>query len=99
MRIVLHIMMITPILVTMTGSLRIMMFHTARDVVGAEVIDLPCAAALSQDALWDRLLAIHPGLGVYRPCIRLACNGSYVLPDTLFQPGDEVALIPPVSGG
>lgn len=83
----------------MTRSLRILMFHTARDATGADAIDLPCDEGLGQEELWDRLVALHPGLGVYRRIIRLACNGTYVLPDAVFYPGDEVALIPPVSGG
>jgi len=31
--------------------------------------------------------------------IRFAVNQAYADPDTLLQPGDEVAIIPPVSGG
>jgi tetratricopeptide (TPR) repeat protein len=41
----------------------------------------------------------HPGLARFRGSVRLARNSEYVGPDARFGPDDEVALIPPVSGG
>ena len=35
----------------------------------------------------------------FRSSVRLARNGEYARPDERFEPNDEVALIPPVSGG
>ena len=41
----------------------------------------------------------YPELEKWRSLIRYAVNLEFVQPDTLLQDGDEVALIPPVSGG
>lgn len=60
---------------------------------------LPAATPLTTDELWEQILRLHPDLALLRPVIRLARNGEFASPETVFQPGDEIALIPPVSGG
>ncbi len=47
----------------------------------------------------DRLLSEHPELNFLRNLTRFGVNLNFVAPDTLLQDGDEVVLIPPVSGG
>ena len=49
--------------------------------------------------LFDDLVAQHPRLERMRPATMLMVNKAYVPPDDVLQNGDEVALIPPVSGG
>ena len=41
----------------------------------------------------------YEGLGPALDSIRFAVNQAFARDDTVLQPGDEVALIPPVSGG
>jgi molybdopterin synthase sulfur carrier subunit len=50
-------------------------------------------------AVCDRLIAEHPELSQWRDMTRFGINLIFVEPDTLLQDGDEVVLIPPVSGG
>lgn len=50
-------------------------------------------------AVCDRLIAEHPELSQWRDVTRFGINLIFVEPDTLLQDGDEVVLIPPVSGG
>lgn len=47
----------------------------------------------------DRLVAEHPELTQWRDVTRFGVNLLFVEPDTILQDGDEVVLIPPVSGG
>lgn len=56
-------------------------------------------AALSTASFWDRLILQYPDLQKHKTSIRLAKNYEYVLGETTFHNPDEVALIPPVSGG
>ena len=51
------------------------------------------------DWLWRRLIEAHPGLARHRSAVRLARNAEYAGPEERFHDADEVALLPPVSGG
>jgi molybdopterin synthase sulfur carrier subunit len=46
--------------------------------------------------LWRRLAL---GAGALPPTIRVAVNQAFASPDTVLSPGDEVAFLPPTSGG
>ncbi|OKH27658.1 MoaD/ThiS family protein [Chroogloeocystis siderophila] len=47
----------------------------------------------------DRLIQEHPELSQWRDITRFGVNLQFVEPETLLNDGDEVVLIPPVSGG
>jgi molybdopterin converting factor subunit 1 len=49
--------------------------------------------------LWNALCEEHPELREVTASISFAVNQEYVDRDTILHDGDEVALIPPVSGG
>jgi molybdopterin converting factor subunit 1 len=74
-------------------------FAQARRVTGIASETLAPAAPLTADQLWAEILRRHPDLALLHPVIRLARNGEFASAETVFQAGDEVALIPPVSGG
>lgn len=61
------------------------------------VLQFPPGTPVS--AVCDRLSAEHPELKQWRNLTRFGINLQFVEPDTLLQNGDEVVLIPPVSGG
>jgi molybdopterin converting factor subunit 1 len=50
-------------------------------------------------ALWRVIVGAHPQLQPHDASIRFAVNQEYVERSHVLRDGDEVALIPPVSGG
>lgn len=78
--------------------MRILFFAHLKDVTRCAELNLPCGD-VDADGLWRRLTAAHPGIERFRGSVRLAKNSEYVGPDARFTDVDEVALIPPVSGG
>ena len=50
-------------------------------------------------AVRDRLISDRPKLAQWRDLTRFGINLQFVEPGTLLSDGDEVVLIPPVSGG
>jgi molybdopterin converting factor subunit 1 len=74
-------------------------FAQARRVTGLPSETLAASAPLTSDELWAEILRRHPDLALLHPVIRLARNGEFATAETRFHPGDEIALIPPVSGG
>jgi sulfur-carrier protein len=78
--------------------MRILFFAQLRDVTGCAELRRDFGA-VDAAGLWQRLTADYPGLAPFRRVVRLARNGEYVDADARFTDSDEVALIPPVSGG
>ncbi|MGK2850803.1 MAG: MoaD family protein [Candidatus Limnocylindrales bacterium] len=79
--------------------IRVRLFAMQRETAGTRevALDLPAGATVA-DA-WDGLVALHPGLAPGRASVRFARNGAYADAATALDDGDEVAMIPPVSGG
>ncbi len=79
--------------------LRVLFFGMLKDLVGrsAEEIDLPEGASLG--AVFDRYASAHPRLRELAPSIVAARNQEFAGPGTALHDGDEVAFLPPVSGG
>jgi molybdopterin converting factor subunit 1 len=77
----------------------ILYFAQTRRLAGIASESVLLPAPVTSDALWAELLARHPALAPLRSVTRLARNGEFITADTVFVSGDEIALIPPVSGG
>lgn len=78
--------------------MRILFFAHLKGVTGCTEMTL-AGDGVDADELWRQLIAAHPNLARFRRSIRLAKNAEYVGPEARFHAGDQVALIPPVSGG
>ena len=79
--------------------MRVLFFAHLKQATGCDAIELAVAAPLGEEQLWTVLLEKFPMLAAHRASVRLARNLEYTGPQTVFNPVDEVALIPPVSGG
>jgi molybdopterin converting factor subunit 1 len=79
--------------------MRILLFAQLKGAVGRAELELALDRAVDGVELWDLLLPRHPELAPFRAVTRLARNGSFAADHERFVDGDEVALIPPVSGG
>jgi molybdopterin synthase catalytic subunit/molybdopterin converting factor small subunit len=81
-------------------TVRVRLFAILRERAGADWIEMKLhPGATVADAL--ALLAEDPGLVdlLRRMPTRLAVNRDYATAETPLRPGDELALIPPISGG
>ena len=78
--------------------LRVLCFGRLRDIVAPELaIELTTPASVAD--LWRSLREEHPALAPYDGAIAIAVNQTFASPATCLSEGDEVALLPPVSGG
>jgi molybdopterin synthase catalytic subunit len=78
---------------------RVLFFGVLKDMVGKalDAIELPDGASV-RDVL-ARYESQFPNLKRSLPSLAVAVNQQYAGPDTKLGPDDEVALLPPVSGG
>jgi molybdopterin converting factor subunit 1 len=81
------------------NQITLKLFATLRErAKGAEFVrEFPEGATVAE--MWQALKREFPALGGYRDSIGFAVNQEYVQGDFRPRAGDEVAFIPPVSGG
>ena len=80
-------------------QVRVLFFGVLKDISGtsSEVVELRAG-----DSVRDLIAHYErqaPHLGHWLPSLALAVNQQYADPETRLNAGDEVALLPPVSGG
>jgi molybdopterin synthase catalytic subunit len=78
---------------------RVRLFAVQRELAGTREVPLELPDGADVEAAWSALVERHPVLAPGRASVRFARNGDYADPTTTLADGDEVAMIPPVSGG
>ncbi|EKP95056.1 molybdenum cofactor biosynthesis protein [Thermaerobacter subterraneus] len=80
-------------------AVRVRLFAVVAERLGARQLELELPAGATAGSVRDALARQHPRWRPLLDLCRLAVNGRYCEPSTPIGPGDEIALIPPVSGG
>ncbi|GAB4172075.1 MAG: MoaD/ThiS family protein [Coleofasciculaceae cyanobacterium] len=80
-------------------TITIKLFAAYQEAYGVPELVLEFPPQTPVSAVLDRLIAEHPELEKWRNLTRFGVNLQFVEPNTILQKGDEVVLIPPVSGG
>lgn len=80
-------------------KIALLAFASAGDILGAGEAELEVEPATTVADLKRLLEARHPELAPLWGRLAIAVNGDLRSDDTLLSEGDEVALLPPVSGG
>jgi len=75
------------------------LFARLRDITGASELGRDVAADATIGSVWRQLVAEFPDLRDYERSISSAVNADYARMDQKVSDGDEVAFLPPVSGG
>jgi len=78
---------------------RVRLFAIQRELAGTRERPIELADGATVGDAWDALVAAYPALAPGRASVRFARNGAYADAATQLADGDEVAMIPPVSGG
>jgi molybdopterin converting factor subunit 1 len=79
--------------------IRVLLFGAAADRAGTRETELPVEGGMTLGEIWPLLTERHPDLTPMRDTLAFAVNGEYARSDDAVAPGDEVAVLPPVSGG
>ena len=78
---------------------KVLFFGQLKDITGRseDSVELPSGASL--ESIFDRYATEYPRMRDLRSSIVIARNHQFANPSTLIAEGDEVAFLPPVSGG
>lgn len=80
-------------------NLTVRYFAGHRDITGRSEERVALDAGATVGALWADLVSRYPRLAGYTGRLLYAVNQEFATPETALADGDEVAFIPPVSGG
>ncbi len=80
-------------------KVRVRFFAALREITGKELIEVDVSSGTTAGALLDGLVADHPKLGPFSRVIHVAINKDFAIRETVLQADDEIAFLPPVSGG
>jgi molybdopterin converting factor subunit 1 len=75
------------------------LFARLRELAGAAEVTLDVADPATVADVWSALTRAHPALAPYAGAMSCAVNEDYARLTTMLCDGDEVAFLPPVSGG
>jgi molybdopterin converting factor subunit 1 len=75
------------------------LFAAARQAVDQELLELELADGATITDLKNELVKQFPQFESMREHLLVAVDAEYAKEDQVLMPGQEVALIPPVSGG
>jgi MoaE-MoaD fusion protein len=78
--------------------LKVKLFAAFREITGQNELDLPFEGGTVADAL-AVLLTQYPALAGGMKSALVMINRQYAKRETILQPGDELAVLPPVGGG
>jgi molybdopterin converting factor subunit 1 len=78
-------------------KITILAFGVAKDIIGQTKVEVDTSESSVKD-LREQLVVAYPGFEKLAS-LRLAVNEEYREDDFQLSEGDEVAIIPPVSGG
>ena len=80
-------------------TISMLYFAMFREQIGKQTEQLTVPAGTAAGDIFDIVTAAYPALAGMRTSTLVMVNEDYAAPGQLLQEGDEVALIPPVSGG
>ena len=80
-------------------NIDVLLFASVRDAVGQRRMAVATSEGDTVEQLLQRLVSDYPKLAGHTGTLMAAVNQEYAPRDTVLHDGDEVAFIPPVSGG
>ncbi len=78
---------------------RVRLFARLRDIAGTAELEREVPAGATVRKVWEMLAGEFPELAQYATSMSTAVNAEYTRSDAALHDGDEVAFLPPVSGG
>lgn len=82
-----------------TITITIKLFAAFQDAYGQGELQRQIPVGTTVADILQQLLAERPELERWRSLTRFGVNFQFVSPETVLQSGDELVMIPPVSGG
>ncbi len=80
-------------------KINVLFFAMCREAANTDRVELSLPENARLDEFWTAVEKRFPSMSVFRSMSRIAINKNYVGSNAVLSDGDEVCIIPPVSGG
>lgn len=81
------------------ATVTVRLFARLAELAGMRAADVEIGEGLRAKEVFALLARDHPQIAGLQANVMYAVNREYVDADHVLRPGDELAIIPPVSGG
>ena len=75
------------------------LFARLREIAGSPELQRTMPEGATARTVWDELAGEFPALGAYATVVSCAVNEEYARLTATLKDGDQIAFLPPVSGG
>jgi molybdopterin converting factor subunit 1 len=75
------------------------LFAQLRDLAGTADVDCVVSDSATVREVWQAIAVAHPALAPFESSVSCAINAEYAKQQAVVHADDEVAFLPPVSGG
>jgi molybdopterin synthase sulfur carrier subunit len=80
-------------------KVRVRVFASLREILGKDEVEVDLPEGTTVEGLWTQLVSDDGRLEPFTKSINFAINHDFVGKETPLSPNDEIAFLPPVSGG
>jgi len=80
-------------------KINVLLFASLKDITGKGQLEIEVEENCSVEILSKKLYELYPKVESFDSSVRIALNQEFVEGDIELKDGDEVAYLPPVSGG
>jgi len=80
-------------------SIRVLFFASLADIVGGRERLIESADVTDVLSVFNKFAVDFPAMESHRASVLFALNSEFTRPDAPARDGDEIAFLPPVSGG
>jgi molybdopterin converting factor subunit 1 len=85
--------------VSQTIRVKVLFFGRLKEIAGHAEESLEISDAATIEQLFAHFVSQIPELAKFRPSLVASCNQEFAAWNTPLHSGDEIAFLPPVSGG